>query len=328
LLAVVATRGLWSTLRFSLVAHLGALLVVWLDLQTHLPHLTPTIGSSAYTAQVVELAPKPAFGQSRVMTSPRAERLLMTRTLPDFLEDFLGSRLAMWSNLNVLEGVPKVGGAATLQLREQAELEALLYGSPTNDFPRLADFLGVSHVSSPANPVEWMARTNFLPLITAGQTPVFVEAPQTIAALFAPDFRPDQVVYLPKEAELLAKAARPTSVRVKMTTAFARRLEALVEADTPTMVVIAQSYHPGWRAHVDRKPARLWRANHAFQALAVPAGKHTIRLVYREERLTLGAILSALALGACAGVWWRNKLPAVRFEPASAPKHPAGPSER
>jgi uncharacterized membrane protein YfhO len=173
-----------------------------------------------------------------------------------------------------------------------------------------------------------MARTNFLPLITAGQTPVFVEAPQTIAALFAPDFRPDQVVYLPKEAELLAKAARPTSVRVKMTTAFARRLEALVEADTPTMVVIAQSYHPGWRAHVDRKPARLWRANHAFQALAVPAGKHTIRLVYREERLTLGAILSALALGACAGVWWRNKLPAVRFEPASAPKHPAGPSER
>jgi uncharacterized membrane protein YfhO len=45
---------------------------------------------------------------------------------------------------------------------------------------------------------------------------------------------------------------------------------------------------------VDGKPAPLLRANYAFQAVPVPAGPHTVRVVYEDYAFRAGAGLSAL----------------------------------
>ena len=287
------------------LARAALLALVWLDLWTHTPVLAPVIGNVAYAGDVAELRPKPRAGQSRIMPTPRAEVLLLTRTLPNFVSDFLGSRLALWSNLNVLEGVPKVNGAATLQLREQAEIEGKLYATATNAHPPLEAFLGVSHVSSPENPVEWIARTNYLPFITIGQRPIFVAPAETLRRLFSPAFDPAGEVLLPPELKPALTAGRAESARVLSSVVEANRVEAQVESAAPALMVVAQSYYHPWRASVDGRPAPLWRANHAFQALEVPAGRHQVRLVYVDERFRAGAVLSALTLTACAGAWWR-----------------------
>ncbi len=57
------------------------------------------------------------------------------------------------------------------------------------------------------------------------------------------------------------------------------------EAPAASLVVISQTYYPAWKAYVDGRPAKLWRANYAFQALEVPAGRHHIRLAYEDEQL-------------------------------------------
>jgi uncharacterized membrane protein YfhO len=67
------------------------------------------------------------------------------------------------------------------------------------------------------------------------------------------------------------------------------------------MVVVAQAYYHPWHAYVDGKRAPLWRANHAFQALEVPAGKHQIRLVYEDRSFIYGCIIS---LGCLLGCGW------------------------
>jgi uncharacterized membrane protein YfhO len=65
-----------------------------------------------------------------------------------------------------------------------------------------------------------------------------------------------------------------------------------VESRQPTLVVFSQTYYPAWQATVDGQPAPLLRANHAFQAVPVPSGRHGVRIVYSDRSLKIGAAIS------------------------------------
>lgn len=54
-----------------------------------------------------------------------------------------------------------------------------------------------------------------------------------------------------------------------------------VSADAPALVVVLQSFLPGWEAAVDGQPAPLYAVNSVAQGVAVPAGNHTVTLTYR-----------------------------------------------
>jgi uncharacterized membrane protein YfhO len=64
------------------------------------------------------------------------------------------------------------------------------------------------------------------------------------------------------------------------------------------VVVLADAYDPGWRASVDGEAAALLRANIAFRAVAVPAGRHVVELAYRPGAVVRGLLVSAAALAA------------------------------
>lgn len=283
---------------------LGILVVVWLDVMTHTPCLAPHIPNDAYTARVLEIPNPPRAGESRVMISPRAEQLLISRTLPDFTTDFLGSRLAMWSNLNVSEGVPKVNGAATLQLRAEAELESLLYAS-TNRIRSLEKLLGVAYMSSPANPVEWVPLPDPSPMLTIGQRPAFGEPSEVLAAMSQPGFDGAHTVFLPPEAKTSIAATGTGSSRV-LSSRFANNLiKAEVETTSGAILVIAQSYYHRWQAKVDGKDARLWQADCALQAVEVPRGRHSVTIEYVDRPFEWASGVSALSV-LVAGLGFRR----------------------
>ena len=80
-------------------------------------------------------------------------------------------------------------------------------------------------------------------------------------------------------------------------------MEAEVEAARPGMVVLAQTYYPPWHAYVDGQPTRLWKADYAFQALEVPAGRHKVDVVYEDGRFRAGGCISLASLLGCAAIW-------------------------
>jgi len=82
-----------------------------------------------------------------------------------------------------------------------------------------------------------------------------------------------------------------------------QRISIQTEAPAASLVVISQSHYPAWRAYVDGRPATIWRANYAFQALQVPAGRHQVQLIYQDRAFLTGAVLSGLGLLACAALW-------------------------
>lgn len=284
------------------LAGLGLLVVIAMDAATHSPRQNPTLPARVFASGLWERAftnQAPRFGQSRLMISRTAEEALLHSAVKEHEKYFMGKRLAEWSNLNLLDGIPKINGASTLVLREQMQVQALLDAS-TNPPPEgLMDFLGVSQVTTPGKVFEWSARPHGLPFITAGQRPIFTVGSNDLAALGAGDFNGREVVCLPQEVEAQVVARDKVRATVHPQTLTARRLEFDVEAEGAALVVIAQSFYWPWEATVDGQPVALWRANHAFQALEVPAGKHQVIVAYRDRNFRTGAAVSVATLLGC-----------------------------
>jgi hypothetical protein len=65
-------------------------------------------------------------------------------------------------------------------------------------------------------------------------------------------------------------------------------------------LMLADTYYPGWKATVDGGAAPIFPADVGFRAVPVPAGRHTVRFVYRPASLWSGV----LVLAAAAVVAW------------------------
>jgi len=139
--------------------------------------------------------------------------------------------------------------------------------------------------------------------VTAGQAPDFADDQRAFDAIAndAADFR--AVVFLPVDAKTSVQAAREPRARIVSKDFAATRENIEVETPGPAMVVVGQAYHHNWRASVDGAPVPLWRANYAFQAVAVPAGQHRIRLVYQDKAFQAGVVISVVSMLIGAGGW-------------------------
>jgi hypothetical protein len=278
------------------IAPLILIFVAWLDVYTHEPAQNPTVPPMVYELNLARarlaMQPQPALGESRAMATPKAAMGFIGFSLGDPKNNFLVKRLGYCANCNLLDAVPKVDGFFSLVPRESDGLISLLYGATNANFPKLDDFLGVSQITAQDEFFHWQPRRTFLPLVTAGQKPVFFDDPGTLHALTQPDFNSDKMVFLPPEAKSLVTVTNQTAVRVLNSKFETQSVDADVEAAEPSLIVVAQTYYHDWRAYVDGQPAHLLRANYAFQALQVPVGRHQVRLVYEDRAFQLGAAVS------------------------------------
>ena len=122
----------------------------------------------------------------------------------------------------------------------------------------------------------------------------------TLARLASPRHDPRRSVLLaspPRDGWL---GERPPAGRrggyVGMASSQGETVVLRVDADVPGFAVLTDQFAPGWTATVDGEPAEVLRANHAFRAVRVPAGRSTVRFVYRPDALYRGAAVSGAAL--------------------------------
>jgi hypothetical protein len=62
------------------------------------------------------------------------------------------------------------------------------------------------------------------------------------------------------------------------------------------MVVLTDSWFPGWRARVDGRTAVIEKAYGAFRGVVVEAGDHTIEMRYRPWSVFIGAAMTSMAV--------------------------------
>ena len=66
------------------------------------------------------------------------------------------------------------------------------------------------------------------------------------------------------------------------------------------LLYLSDTNYPGWRAFIDGKPTKIYSANHAFRAMYVPSGTHTIRFTFFPLSFKIGFIISVLSIAASA----------------------------
>jgi hypothetical protein len=240
-----------------------------------------------------------------LMMSPFSARQLYYKPAADVRTNYVLQRVMFLADCNLLDSLPKVDGFFSLALRDTDKV-LWLFEAPTTtaqQLDRLENFLSVSQTIAPGKVFDWVARTNYIPIVSVGQQPVFAsdtDAFDAIASGYG-DFR--NKVYLPLEAKSEVKASHQPSARIISKSFSALRQKIDLEAPANIMLVLTEGYYHDWKAQVDGKSARLWRANYAFEAVEVPAGHHEVVLVYQDEAFQVGLVVSLFSLALCVGGW-------------------------
>lgn len=318
--ALVALRRSRSR-RGNVLAVVGLLLIVWGDLLTHAGSLVRQMAGSSelHLAPAANGLARVEHGLFRVAVPPDAARSLNEGTAGNLAEDFLIHRHFLFQNCNLPAGIAKLDGFYSLYLPRERDVAHWLSARPADQWGSLAEFLGISHYVSSEQGLQWRSRANFLPLATAGQQPVFVAPEVALGGLVSTGFNPRLMVYLPSAAQDVLKARQATSAQILSSNYAPHRISFEVEAREPAWVVLAQSFYHCWRATVDGKPAPIWPANHAFQAVEVPPGRHRVELRYRDTAFLIGTRISGATLLGMAVAWFTRR----RRASAPTPSFPA-----
>lgn len=175
---------------------------------------------------------------------------------------------------------------------------------------RFLDLVSVSHlmfrtdelpVSADTQPVwqdtTWYitARPTALPraYITSA-IEVIPDATAQLNRLFDPTFNPHTTILLeesPKE-----EMTPGVNARILSSVYNEQSVMAHVEASAPAILVLTDTWYPGWRARVDGKEVPIYRANYTFRAIVMPEGTHEVIFSYEPRSLRVGLLISIASL--------------------------------
>lgn len=110
--------------------------------------------------------------------------------------------------------------------------------------------------------------------------------------------RLEEKTFLPGPVPALERCAGRDSVRLLEYTPLSVRVEAGMACRG--MVILADTWYPGWRATVDGRPAPIHEAYAAVRGVVVPQGRHLVEFRYRPPSVAWGAALTGAAAGLAA----------------------------
>jgi hypothetical protein len=95
----------------------------------------------------------------------------------------------------------------------------------------------------------------------------------------------------------LSPSGEPATGRDPQVRAWSpERIELVVRGSRPSLLVLAESWYPGWRARVDEREVESLPANGWMRAFRIPAGEHPVQVYYHQNYLALGLGISGLSL--------------------------------
>lgn len=73
------------------------------------------------------------------------------------------------------------------------------------------------------------------------------------------------------------------------------KIEIKTSADGSSLLFLADSFYPGWKAFVDGEETEILRSDFTFRAINLPRGKHLVEFNYFPKYFILGVFLASLS---------------------------------
>ena len=114
-------------------------------------------------------------------------------------------------------------------------------------------------------------------------------------ALHAADFHPAEWAIVEGMGERI-EPGTGASESVEMISYRPTRVELRTNAASAALLVVADSYYPGWEAQVEGQDVRVYATDVGFRGIRVPAGEHRVTMRFLPHILYRSAALSLFAL--------------------------------
>jgi hypothetical protein len=243
---------------------------------------------------------------------------------------YLGAlRESLLPNLNVIESLDSANNYDPLPVGHAQALLDRADALPKDQAYRLLRLMNVRYIVDdaplPGLPPAGALQTKIYELpgylpraYCVFQAKVVPGADAQLSALLDPDFDPSREVILSAAVAALPSAGGHMVATVSAGEARGNGDSATVDSPggigpapvslqygpnrvtmdaalpQPGYLVLLDTYYPSWQALVDGQPQPVIRANYAFRAVALSAGRHRVEFVYRPSSFWAGLSISGL----------------------------------
>jgi uncharacterized membrane protein YfhO len=167
--------------------------------------------------------------------------------------------------------------------------------------------------------------------VPASGIEVIPDPAAALARLSDPTFDPERTALLPellKSQSVNENPALGTSESsVVATHQDINKVEISAQVKEPAVLVLSDTYYPGWKVLVDGREEKVLRVNYTFKGVALYPGTHKVRFVYEPFTFWAGlliSIVSGLVISAAAlfqsslsGMGHKSSPPRYAFVPCS-----------
>ncbi len=110
-------------------------------------------------------------------------------------------------------------------------------------------------------------------------------------ALLAPD---------PTLLEIPSRGVHPPQAPVTFDRDAPDQVIVTAQPEKSGLLVLLDSYYPGWRARVYQTPVAIHRADYGFRGVEIPAGKQVVTFTYEPATFRIGLFISLIACAVLA----------------------------
>jgi len=259
----------------------------------------------------------------RIFDSPATLRQNMFVPERDYFEGMSGLKERVVSNRGVSFGIYDAYGYGSLYNERQEEVIDLIIRSKMPDETNLLNLLNVKYVISPKDfkasgymlvkkteKVNIYKNENFLPRVFLADKAVIIKDEKKILEkLKSKDFEPEKEVILEKDFSYTNGERRTTNDEKAVVSKYTAG-EVIIEAETsaPRFLVLSDTYYPGWKVYIDKKPGKIYRADYILRAVYLEPGKHIVKFRYGPFSFKIGFMITLATMGILSGLWifrWR-----------------------
>ncbi len=134
---------------------------------------------------------------------------------------------------------------------------------------------------------------------------------EALSRIAAGNFEYQTTVLLEKAPGMVPLSDSPAREPATIVSYSPERVEIQTRSQGERLLVLTDTYFPGWKAFVDGVPTEILRANYLFRAVRVRSGLHTVVFEYQPASFRNGVALSLTSLAGfavlSAASWFRGR---------------------
>ncbi|MBL7159430.1 YfhO family protein [Candidatus Microgenomates bacterium] len=128
---------------------------------------------------------------------------------------------------------------------------------------------------------------------------VLKDKQEIIEKIFSADFDFSKTIILEEKISSHLKSNEENSGKAEFISYSPNQIVIKTKSNADSLLFLSDSYYPGWKAFIDKKETKIYRANYTFRAIGVPDGEHQITFSYQPFSFKFGFAISIISILVC-----------------------------